>query len=85
MARKMEQVASDPDLDGRLEAMEQDAERELAERPADGARVNFRWGQEQLALVKQAAALMGVPYQTYIKQAAFRQAAADLQAVRSIQ
>ena len=84
MAREMESVDSDPELDARLEAMEEETERELAIRPLDEARVNFRWGREQLAFVKRAAAAMGVPYQTYIKQAAFRQAAADLQMVQAV-
>jgi len=41
-------------------------------------RINFRWGSEQLEVVKRAAALMGVPYQTYIKQIVFRQSIQDL-------
>ena len=63
--------------------MEEETERELEQRSADEARVNFRWGREQLAFVKRAASLMGVPYQTYIKQAAFRQADGDLQIVKA--
>lgn len=84
MAGEMESVIADPELDAKLEAMEEETEREVASRPLDGARVNFRWGREQLAFVKRAAAVMGVPYQTYIKQAAFRQAAADLQVVQAV-
>jgi predicted DNA binding CopG/RHH family protein len=84
MAREMQTVAPEPDLDATLEAMEEETERELAERPAEEARVNFRWGREQLDFVRRAAAAMGVPYQTYIKQAAFRQAAVDLQIVQSV-
>lgn len=83
MARAMEPVDPDPNLDPRLEAMEEETEQELAARPVEGTRVNFRWGREQLEFVKRAAAAMGVPYQTYIKQAAFRQAAADLQIVQA--
>jgi len=84
MARQMQTVAPDPELDAKLEAMEAETERELAERPSDEARVNFRWGREQLDFVRRAAAAMGVPYQTYIKQAAFRQAAVDLQIVQAV-
>jgi len=84
MARQMQTVAPDPELDAKLEAMEEETERELAERPPDEARVNFRWGREQLGFVKRAATAMGVPYQTYIKQAAFRQAAADLQLMQAV-
>ncbi len=84
MARNMQAVTPDPELEAKLEAMEAETERELAERPADEARVNFRWGREQLDLVRRAAAAMGVPYQTYIKQAAFRQAALDLQMMQAV-
>lgn len=37
---------------------------EQAEKDIEEARVNFRWGKEQLELVKKVANLMGVPYQT---------------------
>lgn len=46
----------------------------------DEIRVNFRWGNEQLNLVKKAASFFGVPYQTYIKQVVYRQCLMDLQA-----
>ncbi len=80
----MQPVVSDPELEAELEAMEEETESEVANRAPGEARVNFRWGREQLAFVKRAAATMGVPYQTYIKQAAFRQAAADLQTVQAV-
>ena len=83
MARKVEPVLPDPELDAQPQAMEEEAERELVQRSHDEARVNFRWGREQLEFVRRAADAMGVPYQTYIKQAAFRQAALDLQIVQA--
>jgi hypothetical protein len=43
-------------------------------------RVNIRWGRAQVDTLKRAASLYGVPYQTYAKQAAMRQAIADLRA-----
>jgi predicted DNA binding CopG/RHH family protein len=42
--------------------------------------VNYHWSKLQVDAVKRAAALAGVPYQTYIKQVVFRQAVADLRA-----
>ena len=63
----------DPDVLGLLEQAERDAEQEGAE-----VRVNFRWGPQQLALVREAARLQGVPYQVYIKQALYDRATADL-------
>jgi len=49
-----------------------------ADAEIEEARVNFRWGKEQLEIVKQAAELMGVPYQTMIKQFAYQQSLAVL-------
>ena len=63
----------DPEVLQMLDEAERDAEQEGAE-----VRVNFRWGPEQLALVREAARLQGVPYQVYIKQALYDRATADL-------
>jgi len=35
-------------------------------------------------VVKRAAALMGVPYQTYLKQVVFRQALADIERMQAV-
>jgi predicted DNA binding CopG/RHH family protein len=67
------------DVDARVRAMIDQAEREIEE-----TRVNFRWGKLQVDTVKRAAALAGVPYQTYIKQIVFRQAVADLRAADGV-
>ncbi len=40
------------------------------------ARVNFRWSREALDVVKQAAGLVGIPYQTFMKQTVFEHALA---------
>ncbi len=42
------------------------------------ARVTLRWRRAALQTVQEAADLVGVPYQTYVKQVAFRQALTDL-------
>jgi predicted DNA binding CopG/RHH family protein len=68
-----------PELDAKARALIDLAERELEE-----TRVNFRWGKLQVDTVKRAAALAGVPYQTYIKQIVFRQAVADLRAAEGV-
>jgi predicted DNA binding CopG/RHH family protein len=49
-----------------------------ADQELEEARVNFRWGKEQVDLVKQVAKLIGVPYQTYIKQTLYRSCLEDL-------
>jgi predicted DNA binding CopG/RHH family protein len=70
-----------PELVNKVEAMIVQADAEDAE-----ARVNFRWGKEQVDVVKQAAKLMGIPYQTFIKQTVFERALGiikDMQAAKT--
>jgi predicted DNA binding CopG/RHH family protein len=55
-----------------------------AEKDLEEARVNFRWGTEQIELVKKVAKLMGVPYQTYIKQVVYRQCLQDLKDAETV-
>lgn len=47
------------------------------------ARVNFRWSKEALEVVKQAAKIMGIPYQTFIKQTVFEHALSIIKDVES--
>jgi hypothetical protein len=79
---------SDPDKIGepRVEVVGDDVaenwERliEEAERDIRAARVSRRWLKPPVEVIKQAAATLGIPYQTYIKQTAVRQALVDLKA-----
>jgi predicted DNA binding CopG/RHH family protein len=50
----------------------------LAQSGVRPASVSSRWNQASLEVVKRAARLHGVPYQTYLKEAAIRTALADL-------
>ncbi len=59
--------------DNRVSKMIEEAEKELEE-----TRVSFRWGAQQLDTIKRAAALMGIPYQTFLKLAAYEHALAVL-------
>lgn len=64
------------------------AERMIAQADEEDelARVNFRWSREALDVVKQAAGLMGIPYQTFIKQTVFEHSLAiikDMEARKS--
>ena len=68
-----------PDVAARANAAIEQAERELSQE----VRVNFRWGAPQLALVRQAADLIGVPYQSYLKQAILQQAVRDIREISS--
>jgi len=40
----------------------------------DETRICFRWGKEQLEVVKKAADTIGVPYQTFLKLVVFQHA-----------
>ncbi len=68
-----------PEVDAKARALIDQAERDVAE-----TRVNFRWGKPQVDTVKRAAALVGIPYQSYIKQIVFRRAVADLRAAEGM-
>jgi len=68
-------VASGQEEDPHVAEMIDEAEREI-----DEARVNVRFGREQLNIVKLAAKLRGVPYQIYIKNAVYESAFRDLAA-----
>lgn len=72
------EVGEDIEL-SEAEVADFDARMEQAEKDIEEARVNFRWGASQVILVKKVAAKIGIPYQTYIKQAVLRQATQDLE------
>jgi hypothetical protein len=55
----------------------------LDQEPGVPVSTALRWGTAQLDIIRQAARLAGVPYQTYLKMAAIRQALADLQTARA--
>jgi hypothetical protein len=79
---KVKQVGEyimEPATSYKVERMIAEADQELSE-----TRVNFRWGKEQLDLVKRAADQMGVPYQTYIKQVVYRQCLLDLKTTAEV-
>ena len=45
-----------------------------ADAELDETRICFRWGKEQLEIVKRAANTVGVPYQTFLKLAVYQHA-----------
>ncbi|MHB8671733.1 MAG: hypothetical protein ACYDAD_14435, partial [Acidimicrobiales bacterium] len=71
---------TDPQFVARVNELE-----DLADQEADaglgesGISITFRWGRPQLAILKRAAAMIGVPYQTYLKQVVYKQAIEDIQ------
>ncbi|MGH2366295.1 MAG: hypothetical protein ACRDHX_16810 [Chloroflexota bacterium] len=50
-----------------------------ADQELEQTNVNFRWGREQVEVVKRAAAIIGVPYQTYLKQVVYKHAIEDIE------
>jgi predicted DNA binding CopG/RHH family protein len=74
-----ERVEEDADVSEMVSRLEQEADREIA-----AGVVTLRWGKEQIAVVKRAAATLGVPYQTYLKQVVFRQAMADIERAEAV-
>lgn len=76
IADHLEEDAEVSELVTRLEA---EAERDIA-----AGTVTLRWGREQIALVKRAAGLIGVPYQTYLKLVVYKQALADIERAEAV-
>lgn len=74
-----DQVEEDAEVSEMVTRLEAEADRQIA-----AGSVTLRWGREQIAVVKRAAALMGVPYQTYLKQVVFKQALADIEQAESV-
>lgn len=76
------QVLGDAEVSPEEEA---EIEKQMAQLEADPEptiSTALRWGRAQLDVIRRAARLAGVPYQTYLKEAAFRCAVADLGAAR---
>jgi predicted DNA binding CopG/RHH family protein len=66
-------VEEDAEMSEMVTRLEEEADRDIA-----AGTVTLRWGKEQIAVVKRAAAIMGIPYQTYLKQVVFKQALSDI-------
>ena len=70
----LEDIELDEEEAARFEAAIAQADSERSE-----VRVNFRWTSHQLDLVKKAAELTGVGYQSYMKMALYRVAVEDIE------
>jgi predicted DNA binding CopG/RHH family protein len=64
-----------PEVDEKVKRMIAEAEEDLIEE----ARVNIRWQKAQLVLIKKAAAMIGIPYQIYIRDIVFRKSVEDIE------
>ena len=76
VADHVEEISEISELVDRLEA---EADRDVA-----AGTVTLRWGWEQIAVVKRAAGLIGVPYQTYMKQVVFKQVLTDIERAEAV-
>ncbi|MGH2365593.1 MAG: hypothetical protein ACRDGF_10995 [Chloroflexota bacterium] len=74
MSVAADRVEEDAEMSEMVSRLEEQADRDIA-----AGTVTLRWGKEQIAVVKRAAAMMGIPYQTYLKQVVFKQALADIE------
>ena len=74
-----DRIDEDPEVSALVTRLEAEADRELA-----AGTVTLRWRKEPMAVAKRAAALMGVPYQTYLKQVVFRQALSDIERAQAV-
>src|ERR1035437_7908847 len=73
-------VEADQEMSDLVDRLEAEADRDIAD-----AMVTLRWGKEQIDVVKRAAALLGIPYQTYMKHVVFKQALADIEHTSELQ
>ena len=74
-----EREVEDAETSEMVTRMEAEADAEIAART-----ITVRWGEEQIAVVKRAAAILGVPYGTYLKQVVWRQAIADIERAEAV-
>ena len=74
-----DRVEEDADVSDMVTRLEEQADHDIA-----AGTVTLRWGKDQIAVVKRAAAIMGIPYQTYLKQVVFKQALADIEHAEAV-
>lgn len=74
-----ERIEEDREVSDLVSRLEAEADDEVA-----AGSITLRWGKGQIAVVKRAAAILGVPYQTYLKQVVFRQAIEDIEHAEAV-
>lgn len=72
---ELDDIELPDEMEEKVEAAVAQAERDVAETRARNARVrvNFRWEARYVEVVKRAAAVHGVPYQSFMKQVLIRE------------
>ncbi|HEY9786927.1 MAG TPA: hypothetical protein V6D17_16165 [Candidatus Obscuribacterales bacterium] len=76
---ELEDIELSVEEDRRIQGMIDAAEEEL-----EATRVSFRWNRDSIKVVKTAAKLIGVPYQTFMKQVIYEHSLQVLKDARSI-
>jgi hypothetical protein len=74
-----DRVEEGPEVSEMVDRLEAEADRDIV-----AGIVTLRWGREQIAIIQRAAELMGIPYQTYLKHVAIKQALADLEQAQTV-
>ena len=74
-----DRIDEDPEVSELVTRLESEADRQIA-----AGTITLRWGREQIAVVKRAAALISIPYQTYLKQVVFKQALEDIEHAKAV-
>jgi len=77
-------VFDDPVMEARAEGAIAQADMELAARDKTKPNVNFCWENAPLDMVRLAAELAGVPYETWMKQVLYEQAVQAITAAREV-
>ncbi len=81
MSEREPYTFDDPAAAAEVESAIAHADVDLAARKTH---VTFRWEAAPLDVVRQAADLAGVPYQTWMKQVLYKEAVAAIQAARAV-
>jgi predicted DNA binding CopG/RHH family protein len=81
--KHLNDVELSDDESAALDQMQAQADRDAVEERKSRT-IAIRWGSEQLQMIRRAAELRGIPYQIYIKNAAWEVARQDLERAHDI-
>ena len=81
--KHLDDIELSDDESAALDEMQAQADRDAADERKSRT-IAIRWGSEQLQMIRRAAELRGIPYQIYIKNAAWEVARQDLERAQHI-
>src|SRR5437870_2036001 len=76
--KRLSSIEISEEEEARLNKMEEEAVRD-SDAETGSAMVTIRWGRPQLRMIRKAAEARGIPYQIYVRNAAFEMARNDLE------